>query len=596
MNRYAIVLAIALIALAVFALTPWQLQAPPTQERPNILLILVDDMGAGDTGVTVLGTALTPNIDRLAAEGVQFDRHYADATCRPARAALLTGMNARRVGVPTNMRGISPEVQTLPELLREAGYKTIHIGKWHLGEFLPSAAPDRQGFDSWFGFLSALETRHGAISKPASTYKSPFLRTGPDAPVQFEGHMTDLFTAKAVDTITDMSSMSEPWFINLWFFAPHHPLQPADRFAERFPDSEEGRYLALLAQLDESIGAVIEALEQTGQRSNTLVVLASDNGATARHRDSNRPFAGKKEQYLEGGLRTPFILNHPSLPPMRISDPVFISDIAPTLLGYAGISPAESMQGRNLGPLLRGDNVEDVRGYFWDVQTPYYVRWGMMNLAEGRMVYMGEGGALVQHWLEGQQRFSPPVSPDSAELESAKRAYQQWRNATRQVPLIVDNQSESYRAYTGDSYRRTPGYGMWSMQIPLSVSNAEPLRIYQAGHFELRVASGLIEAEMPGREFSFTTDRTGCHLITLSAVYDWRLRKPDKSRAILRVYLGDEQVHEERFSISADLHLDDYPPTYVDHDAGELRIYNDFIATRQLSRYSGSVDCPAAVN
>lgn len=103
----------------------------------------------------------------------------------------------------------------------------------------------------------------------------------------------------------------------------------------------------------------------------------------------------------------------------------------------------------------------------------------------------------------------------------------------------------------------------------------------------------MIEAEIPGRQFSFTTDRTGCHLITLSTVYDWRLRNPDKSRAILRVYLDDEQVHEEEFSISAYLRLDDYPPTYADRDAGELRIYNDFIATRQVSRYSDSVECPA---
>ena len=163
-----------------FFLFIFSLHAQAADSKPNILLIVLDDAGYSDVAGFGRDDAPTPNIKQIANEGVRFTRHYADSTCRPARLALLTGRESARVAQNPDFRGISPEIITLPEALKNAGYKTTHIGKWHLGDAVRAAWPDKQGFDNWFGFLNQFQLKgpdkNGSFTK-RPTYIDPWLQS-----------------------------------------------------------------------------------------------------------------------------------------------------------------------------------------------------------------------------------------------------------------------------------------------------------------------------------------------------------------------------------------------------------------------------------
>ena len=214
--------------------------ASTTRDAPNVLLILVDDLGFGDLGANGALESHTPQMDRLAGEGARFTRHYADSSCAPSRAALLTGRHPARAGFRPRGRGLPAEVTTLPELLRERGYATRHLGKWHLGgtgiwglDASPaSALPSAHGFDHWFGFLDSIlllgPDPETAKAQTRFRYRRgrnfwPWL-LGSDAPgTYYREHLTDLLTERAVEFIR--SPHEGPWFLNLWYFAPHGPIQ-----------------------------------------------------------------------------------------------------------------------------------------------------------------------------------------------------------------------------------------------------------------------------------------------------------------------------------------------------------------------------------
>ncbi len=548
----------------------------PAQEaaRPNILLIMVDDLGNNDLGYSGDGAATTPNIDALAAGGVRFQRHYAHATCRPSRAALLTGMPASRVGVPPHFRGLSPELVTLPEALRDAGYATRHIGKWHLGDRLQSAGPDQHGFDHWYGFRNAVATRHGSLDKPGISYDDPWLEADDQPPQQVQGHMTDLFTARAVQEINTLAKGGQPWFINLWYFAPHGPSVPAERFGERYPKGGEGRYLALLEQLDEGIGQVLQALDASGQRDDTLVVFLSDNGGNNKYRDSNWPFQGKKHSFLEGGLRTPLVLFSPELTATDIQEPVFISDLMPTLLGFGKAKVPPRVEGRDLRPLLEGQPIPSASPYFWEMQLLDYVSFGMLDLERQRL----HSDLVSQRWDPEQQQFLPFAFTSKSEVDAAAAAHRAWRREVRQVELIRRKRPDGRLLYAGDSYRRTPGYGAWTLQIPIDLEYPGPVTVEQARQLAIRVAEEQVEVTLPGYQFNVALEASGCQLLTLSSYYVWKVWDGEDARAHIALYLGDEQLRTATFPLTPDLQVDHFPPLLVSEGAGRPLILNDYFS------------------
>jgi len=338
---------------------------------PNILLIVVDDLGYDDTSAINSGGLATPNIRQLAQDGVTFRRHYADSTCTPSRVAILSGRYPERSGFRPVGSEIPAEFLTIAEQLKAAGYHTHLTGKWHAGEERLQAWPQNKGFDHWFGFLNQWELS-GEVTESNKgqkrpTYHNPMLREDGGELVKFNGHLTDLLTDHTIDAIKRLQAAGEPWFLYHAFLAPHQPIQPEQRYAAQFPDTPEGKYTALVTQLDDAIGRILQAID----KENTLVVFVSDNGGTNRERNNNYPFYGKKSEMYEGAFRTPLIVSWPgAIPQGKFVDALVMNvDIYPTLLAAAKIPAPADLDGQNLWPLFLHSDVGNSRSRSWEVYS-----------------------------------------------------------------------------------------------------------------------------------------------------------------------------------------------------------------------------------
>lgn len=363
---------ILLAALAMFAACAGIPQSPPPESAPtgspNILLILADDLGYGDLGVYGSSTLSTPNLDRLAWEGIRFTSFYANSPiCSPTRVAILTGRYPQRFGLYNGLGvdstwGLPAHAATLPRLLRDAGYETMHVGKWHVGHAREAYRPLLQGFDGFFGFDHAHHL--------PKTYRDPRLRRNREPEQVRPGYLTDLLAAEAETFLRHRTESKRPFFLNLWTFSPHKPLEPPPRWADRYDDSVEGRFAAMVKTLDEAVGRLLSALEETGLTDNTVVVFSSDNGgADTVHGGRNGPFRGGKNDLLEGGIRVPLIVRWPGrVTAGAVSDALVASfDLFPTLAELAGVDLAGvPVDGRNLTPLLAGARDDFTGPLHWD--------------------------------------------------------------------------------------------------------------------------------------------------------------------------------------------------------------------------------------
>lgn len=341
--------------------------AAPPSGSPNILFILADDLGYGDLGAYGNGKIATPHLDRLALEGTRFTRFYANGPiCTPTRVALLTGRYPQRFGLYGGLKldspwGLPPDTTTLPELLRQAGYETVHVGKWHVGHAEEGFRPLASGLDDFFGFLHAHHL--------PKTYHDPRLRRGEEPDRVRAGHLTDLLAEEAESFLRRSAGSGKPFFLNLWTFSPHKPLQPPKRWAERYDDTVEGRYAALVSALDENVGRLLTVLDETGLARDTLVVFTSDNGGSRDvHGGRNGPLRGGKNQLTEGGIRVPLIVRWPGrVPAGTVRDDLTASfDWFPTLLELAGVeTDAIDVDGRSLVRVLEGSAPAFDGPIFW---------------------------------------------------------------------------------------------------------------------------------------------------------------------------------------------------------------------------------------
>ncbi|MBT5875566.1 MAG: sulfatase-like hydrolase/transferase [Candidatus Latescibacteria bacterium] len=347
------------------------------KDRPNILFILSDDHGYGDTSVYGGEDIRTPNIDRIAHGGIRFTQFYANSpVCSPSRAALLTGRYPDMVGVPGVIRThaenswgyFDPGAVTLPQILKSDGYQTAMVGKWHLG-LEPENHPCQRGFDHFRGFLGDMMDDYVTHLRHGYNY----MRDGEET-IDPEGHATDIFTDWAVDYIEDRSEQDDPFFLYLAYNAPHTPIQPPDewldRVRQREPDLSEqrARYVALVEHMDHGIGQVLEALEQSGDASNTLVVYASDNGGQVDAGASNAPWRGAKQEMYEGGIRVPCCAMWPGrIPAGQVSDQTaMLMDWFPSICAAGQVPVKHEIDGRSILPLLLGGAVDfEGRHYYW---------------------------------------------------------------------------------------------------------------------------------------------------------------------------------------------------------------------------------------
>lgn len=360
--------------------------------RPNIVVILMDDLGYGDLGSYGVPDAKTPNIDRIAREGVRMTDFYANgANCSPTRAGLITGRYQQRVGIelplgaggPADMsRGLPPAATSLPRLLKTAGYSTGLIGKWHLG-WDAAFHPNQHGFDEFWGFMGGSIDYYehaGEIFHNAEKVNS-------------SGYLTDEITTRARQFVED--HQRQPFFLEVAYNATHWPFQgPGLNARERaradwLHDGTRAEYVAMLESADRGVGVILDTLNRLQLARNTLVIFTSDNGGEWLSR--NAPLFHRKNTLWEGGIRVPALVRWPAhLPANATSKQVAITmDLTASILAAAGVTIPESYRadGINLLPLLAGGTTVE-RTLFWRITNP--VR-DQKAVRRGRWKYLQEG-------------------------------------------------------------------------------------------------------------------------------------------------------------------------------------------------------------
>jgi len=347
------------------------------ERKPNILMILADDLGCGDLSSYGATDLQTPNIDKLVASAIRFDKFYANCpVCSPTRAALLTGRYPDLVGVPgvirthvaNNWGYLDPRAVLLPQLLKPAGYHTAIVGKWHLGLSSPNK-PNERGFDHFHGFLGDMMDDYYSHRRHGFNY----MRLD-EKDIDPEGHATDLFTQWSIDYIGQRAKSKQPFFLYLAYNAPHAPIQPPEDWLARVKKRQKNiadsraRLVALIEHLDDGIGKVLMVLKETGLSGNTLVVFTSDNGGQISVGANNGPLRAGKGDMYEGGIRVPACAAWPGkIEPGSKSDRVALTmDLFPTICDAAGAKIEHKIDGTSVLPTLIGESQpSEDRFLFW---------------------------------------------------------------------------------------------------------------------------------------------------------------------------------------------------------------------------------------
>ena len=337
--------------------------------KPNIIVILVDDLGYGDLSSYGATDLQSPNIDRLVQRGMRFDSFYANCpVCSPTRASLMTGRYPELVGVPGVIRThlednwgfLDPSVELLPKMMKRAGYDTAMVGKWHLGLREPSL-PNQRGFDLFHGFLGDMmddyydHLRHG----------NNYMRLNDDE-ILPQGHATDLFSDWACEFLESRRNKEKPFFLYLAYNAPHTPIQPPKQWYEKVMDREpsiepkRAKLVALIEHMDHGIGRVTTKLEELNLQEDTLIVFTSDNGGQLNAGANNGHTRGGKQTVYEGGLRVPTCFVWPGRIAADSQSRLvgLTMDVFPTLCRAAGVTVEQPIDGISLLSPLLGEEFE----------------------------------------------------------------------------------------------------------------------------------------------------------------------------------------------------------------------------------------------
>lgn len=336
----------------------------------NVILILTDDQGVSEVGYNGNPHLMTPNLDALAAQSVQFETFYAHPVCSPTRAALMTGRHPTRLGILDTQSGysiLSPDEVTLAEVLRAKGYATGLFGKWHLGDNAPSRPQDQ-------GFQHVLTHEGGMIGMPYSppagrSYFDPILlENGQER--RFQGYAPDIFVDAAIEFMRGQSAQRRPFFSFLSFNTPHHPLTAPDHDAAYYRalglSEETARFYGMISNLDRGIGRILAFLADAGIEDDTIVVFLGDNGTSSLHREPDlweTGLRGRKTHTYENGIQVPFLMRLPNAGIAPGSRPTIaiVEDVMPTLLALLGIEYEGVFDGRSQADLIRDPSLPGVQ-------------------------------------------------------------------------------------------------------------------------------------------------------------------------------------------------------------------------------------------
>ncbi|RKF21847.1 twin-arginine translocation pathway signal protein [Altericroceibacterium spongiae] len=422
--------------------------------RPNILFIMADDLGYADLSCYGRAEYETPVLDGLARDGMKCTHAYANsAVCTATRVALITGRYQYRTPIgleePLGLRdvGLEPGHPTIASLLRNQGYRTSLIGKWHMGS-LPKYGPLKSGYDEFWGIRSG-----GVDYFTHASFGRPDLWDG-TTPIEETGYLTELLAERTMDTLDRRAEDHQPFFISLHLTAPHWPWEgPEDKAeSDRLARSENpaammdydggdmDTYAAMVTSMDRQIGRVLDRLEQLGLADNTVVVFTSDNGGE-RFSDT-WPFTGKKTELLEGGLRIPLIVRWPGLttPGSESDVPVISMDWLPTFLAAAGGAPdpAYPTDGIDIRPALRGASLPD-RTLFWR-----FSNHGQQAARHGRYKYLQiAGNSFLFDVVADPLERANLKDRDPARYDNLKKAWAAWDET-----MLHDPTAPSY-GFTG---------------------------------------------------------------------------------------------------------------------------------------------------
>jgi arylsulfatase A-like enzyme len=407
--------------------------AKVAEERPNIVFLLADDLGSHDVGWRG-GAIKTPNLDRLALAGARFEQFYVQPVCSPTRAALLAGRypfrHGLQVGVvrPWAQYGLPLEERTLPQALKEAGYETAIVGKWHLGHFRPEYLPTRRGFDHQYGHYN------GALDYFSHIRDGGLDWHRDDREDQGEGYTTHLLAREAVARIKEHDK-TKPLFLYVPFNAVHAPLQVPESYQEPYRELDEPRrlYAGMLAALDEAVGQIAGAVEEEGLTPRTLFVFSSDNGGPSPGKiTDNGPLRAGKATIYEGGVRTcAFATWQGHIKAQTVVDvPLHIVDWYPTLLKLAGASLEQPLplDGRDLWPSV----VDAAPSPHEEIVLNTTPSHGAIRVGNWKLVVNGNATVVA-----GENGEPPSAQQEQIELFDLAEDLGEQRNLAEERPELV---------------------------------------------------------------------------------------------------------------------------------------------------------------
>jgi len=407
---------------------------PANEARPNIIIILTDDMGYADVSFQddSKKEVNTPNIDTIAKDGVIFTNAYVSSgQCAPTRAGLLSGKYQQRFGFYYNRdvfdKVFLPQV-TLPQVLKNYGYTTGMVGKWHLGRGSEEEYPNQRGFDEFYGFLQGMR----GYLKPAKN--SPLLRNGKRVEEKY-GYLTDFLNREAVSFVEKYSGKT-PFFLYMSYNAPHYPLEAKEEYIKKFntgnPDRD--KQLAMMASVEEGVGLVIDKLKEKGQYENTLIYFLSDNGGEPKRGADNGKLRNGKNSVYEGGPRVPFAVSWPARikAGQTIKQPVISLDIFATSVAAAkGTMPSGVIfDSKNILPVLCSETKETLHdAMFWQQKpSEWAVRSGKWKLVAIKKRKNDNDFVYELYDLDNDLREQTDLSSEKpAKVEELKSLFAEWK-------------------------------------------------------------------------------------------------------------------------------------------------------------------------